>query len=70
MTFQLIMKHVGSQDSDGNTIVTKDQVVEFFLTPGFMELVRIEQVNPEEARPRSTSATTNDSHTMKSSRRK
>ena len=70
MTFQLIMKHVGSQDSDGNTIVTKDQVVEFFLTPGFMELVRIEQVNPDEARPRSPSATTNDSHTMKSSRRK
>ena len=36
------MKHICEQDSDGNIIVTKDQVIEFFLTPGFMELVRIE----------------------------
>ena len=41
-TFQKIMKQVAEIDSENNHIVMKEKVVEYFSTPGFLDLERLE----------------------------
>ena len=47
-TFKKIMKQVAEMDSESNCIVMKAKVVEYFSTPGFLDLERLEQLQNEE----------------------
>ena len=43
-TFKRIMKII---DPDETKIVTKEDLLEFFSIPGFLNLARVEQFNPK-----------------------
>ena len=41
------MKQVADIDSENNHIVMKERVVDYFSTPGFLDLERLEQIQNE-----------------------
>ena len=43
-TFMKIMKQVAIVDAESNHIVMKEKVVEYFSTPGFLDLEKLEQL--------------------------
>ena len=47
-TFKKIMKQVAEIDAENNHIVMKAKVVEYFSTPGFLDIERLEQMQNED----------------------